>query len=261
MVDPSTVSGSQKLSFFTADVRVTTKLFQISQNVVPNWFGVAIPDNVTDFSKPNIFFHPIPGQDGYVDADYASKTGKWPLLFYYMELLGYEVDGAIKQLGAPQDQIVIMPFLTSGATDTGIFAPNWLGIVTDILTDLSRMAGQSGMVNISEVVLSSFSVGYVYLENFRWKAPGLNPLLKQIWDFDGYPKSDSSKLLSTSSVAAIKYDQGSEPGCFHLPLWRWADYPQSPPNPADPEPPVNGYDVHRFIRNFMFADAASRRGL
>ena len=55
-----------------------------------------------------------------------------------MELLGYEVDGAIKQLGAPQDQIVIMPFLTSGATDTGIFAPNWLGIVTDILTDLSR---------------------------------------------------------------------------------------------------------------------------
>jgi hypothetical protein len=259
VIDPASVPGTQQLSFFTADVHVTTKLFQISQNVIPNWYGVAIPDNVSDFSKPNIFFHPIPGQDGYVDADYPTKSGKWPQLFYYMELLGYELDGAIGQFGAPSDQIIIMPFLTSSATDTSIFAPNWFGIVTDILTDISRMAGQTGTVDISEVVVSSFSVGYVYSENFRWKAPGITPLLKQIWDFDGYPKIDSSKLLSTASCAAIKYDQLNEPGCIHVPLSRWAGYPKNPPNPADTDPPVNGNDVHRCIRNFLFLDAATKR--
>ena len=239
---------------------MTTKLFQISQMVVPNWFGVGIPDNVSDFSKPNIFFHPIPGQDGYVDGDYPTKTGKWPNLFYYMELLGFQLDGAIKEFGAPANQIVIMPFLTSGRADTGIFPANWLGIVTDILTDVSRMLGAGdSTVEISEVVVSSFSVGYVYSENFRATAAGLKPLLRQVWDFDGYPKSDSMNLVSTADVTAIKYDQGSEPGCIHLPLSRWTDYPNPPPNPVDADPPVNGFNVHGDIRNFMFLDAATRR--
>jgi hypothetical protein len=261
IVNPASVAGSGNLAFLQANVHVTTMLYQISQQVVPNWFGVAIPDNVADFTAPNIFFHPIPAQDGYVDADYAAKTGKWPDLFYYMELLGYQVDGAIKNFGAPANQIVIMPFLTSAATGTGIFPSSWQGIVTDILTDVRHFmgAGGSGPVNLSEVVVSSFSVGYVYSENFRKNAVGLQPLLNQVWDFDGYPKSDSSQLLTNSSVTAIKYDQGSEPGCIHVPLSRWADYPNPAPDPADPPPPQNGNDVHRDIRNFLFLDAATKR--
>ena len=239
---------------------MTTRLFAINQNVVPNWFGVGVPHIVTDWSKPNIFFHPIPGQDGYVDADYPTKSGKWPDLFYYMELLGFQLDAAIRRFGAPSNQIVIMPFLTSARTDTGILAANWFGIITDILTDLRRMlGGGTGTVNISEVVVSSFSVGYVYSENFRSAAPGLKPLLKQVWDFDGYPKSDSFKLVSTADYTAIKYDQGSEPASIHLPLSRWSDYPSPPPNPVDPHQPVNGWDVHGDIRNFMFLDAATKR--
>jgi hypothetical protein len=261
VVNPSSVPGTGNLVFLQANVQVTTKLYQISQQVVPNWFGVAIPDNVTDFTTPNIFFHPIPGQAGYLDADYPTKTGHWPELFYYMELLGYEVDGAIKNFGAPHNQIVIMPFLTSAATDAGIFPANWQGIVTDILTDVRTAMGGSGSgpVSISEVVVSSFSVGYVYSENFRRNAVGLQPLLKQVWDFDGYPKSDSSLLLTTPNFTAIKYDQGSEPGCIHVPLSRWADYPNPAPDPADWPAPKNGSDVHRSIRDYLFLDAATKR--
>jgi hypothetical protein len=261
VVDPSTVPGTGKLAFQNADVSVRTMLFQIRQQVVPNWFGVAIPRNVTDFSTPNIFFHPIPGQDGYNDADYPEKKGKWPQLFYYMEILGYEVDGAIGTFGAPPNQIVIMPFLTSAAQNTGILAANWQGIIVDILSDIRTImnGGGSGPVNISEVVVSSFSVGFVYSEMFRSLAPGLHPLLRQVWDFDGYPKSDSSGLVSTPDVTAIKYDQAAEPASIHLPLSRWSDYPNPPPNPADTDPPQDGNDVHRCIRNFLFLDAATRR--
>jgi hypothetical protein len=261
VVDPASVPGTDPMVFPSADVGVRTMLFQISQQVVPNWFGVAIPRNVTDFSTPNIFFHPIPGQDGYVDSDYPQKKGKWPQLFYYMELLGYQVDGAISTFGAPPNQIVIMPFLTSAAQTTGILAANWEGILVDILTDvrtIMRGAG-SGPVNISEVVVSSFSVGFVYSKMFRSLAPGLGPLLKQVWDFDGYPKKDSSALVSTPDVTAIKYDQATEPASIHVPLPRWSKYPSSPPNPADTDPPQDGNDVHRCIRNFLFLDAATRR--
>ena len=262
IVNPNSVPGTGNLSFFSSDVHVTTKLYQITEQVVPNWFGVAIPEGVTDFSHPNIFFHPIPGQAGYQDKDYPTKSGMWPQLFYYMQVLGFQVDGAIRNFGAAENQVVIMPFLTSAATNTGILPANWFGILTDILTDVrnSMGAGGSGPVEIADIVVSSFSVGYVYSEMFRAMAVGLQPLLAQVWDFDGYPKSDSSKLLSTATVTAIKYDQGSEPGCFHVPLSRWADYPTSVPDPAVDWPaPQSGGDVHQAIVHMLFLDAAFRR--
>ena len=52
----------------------------MNANVVPNWFGVAVPDGLTDFTRPNIFFHPTPGQAGYNDNDYPTKAGLWPTL-------------------------------------------------------------------------------------------------------------------------------------------------------------------------------------
>jgi hypothetical protein len=259
-VVPASVPGSGDLQFSSYNGHVTTMLFQLSAAVVPNWFGVAVPPGIVDFTKPNIFFHPIPAQDGYLDSDYPTKTGKWPQLFYYMERLGYQVDGAIKSYGAPADQIVIMPFLTSAATNTGILPVTWQGIITDILTAVQ--AAQGGGVNkvvISEVVVSSFSVGYVYSLAFRTKAVGLSPLLTEVWDFDGYPKAESNLLVTTAAYKAIKYDQASEQGSFHVPLSRWVNYPSPPPNPDDPPAPHNGGAVHTAIRNFMFLHAATLR--
>ena len=266
IVDPNSVPGSGNLGFLQANSRVTTLLYQINQQVIPNWFGVAVPDGIVDFTKPNLFFHPTPGQDGYDDNYYFSKTGppsgqQWFHLFYYMELLGYQVDAAIKQFSAPANQIVIMPFMTNNRQNAGILPADWQGILIDILTDVRQVMGGSGSgpVSISEIVVSSFSAGFLYSENYRANAVGLLPLLRQVWDFDGFPKNDSSQLLSTASVTAVKYDQGFEPGCFHVPLSRWGAYPDPPPNPADPPKPAGWNDVHRGIRNFMFLDAATRR--
>jgi hypothetical protein len=75
-VVPGSVPGSGKLQFSSFAGNVTTMLFQLPEAVVPNWFGVAVPNGLVDFTKPNIFFHPIPGQDGYLDKDYSTKSGK-----------------------------------------------------------------------------------------------------------------------------------------------------------------------------------------
>lgn len=48
---------------------------EINVNVVPNWFGAAIPNGIQDFSKANIFFQPTPSQAGYKDTDYPTNAG------------------------------------------------------------------------------------------------------------------------------------------------------------------------------------------
>jgi hypothetical protein len=252
VIVPSSVPGSGKLQFQGEWVQVTTRLFAISDMVVPNWFGVAIPNGVQDFTRAHIFFHPMPGQAKYVDADYFTKGGppghEWTRLFYYMERLGYQLDGAAR------NQILIMPFLTNAATDTGIFAANWFDIITDILTALRAEFGadDGSPLAISQIAVSSFSVGIVYSHFFRLNAPHLD-LMTEVWDFDGLystSASYSTQLVSTSQYQAIKYDQnpGAGAGSFHVPLPRWSDYVV---------PPKSGDDVHVLIRDFMFLHAAS----
>lgn len=262
IVAPASVPGSANLIFTSANVRITTMLFQLGANVVPNWFGVAVPPGIQDFGKPNIFFHPSPGQAGYKDSDYPTKAGKWPQLFYYMERLGYQLDAAIRIFNAPANQIVVMPFLTSAATDTGIFPANWFGIVTDILTDVRAAMGvpATAPVQIAEVVISSFSVGLVYSNSFRQFGLGLKPLLREVWDYDGYPKSVDTGFVGTADFRLRKYDQGSEPASIHLPMSRWSAYPNPPPNPGDRPFPKNGVDVHQLIADHMFLHSATLRG-
>ena len=249
LVVPSSVPGSGKLQFVGNWVQVTAVLFQISANVVPNWFGVAIPNGIQDFSKANIFFHPMPAQAGYKDSDYPTKAGMWPQLFYYMERLGYQLDGAAR------NQIIIMPFLTNAATNTGIFLNNWLDLVTDILTAVRSALGadDGSTLQVSQVVVSSFSIGIVYSAYFRAHAPNLGTYMAEVWDFDGLFSSSpqlSKQLVSTAQYTAIKYDQNpaSVPSSFHAPLPRWSNYVAAPQTPSD---------VHGLIRDFMFLHAAS----
>jgi hypothetical protein len=178
-----------------------------------------------------------------------------------MERLGSQVDAAISMYGAPRSQIVIMPFLTSAATDTGVLPANWFGIITDILSDVRFNIAHVGgpPVPISEVAVSSYSVGLVYSDSFRRNAPGLSTYLRQVWDLDGYPKTLSTALVPPADYVITKYDQGSEPASIHVPISRWADYPNTPPNPGDPPPPANGSDVHHLIRDFLFLHASTLR--
>ncbi len=259
VVKTPSVPPPGNLQFDGADVSVTTMLFQLEEVTVPNWFGVAIPNGLKDFTKANIFFHPSPGQAGYVDSDYNKlplssnqKAGKWPQLFYYLERLGYQLDGAAR------NQIIIMPFLTSSAADTGIFAPNWSDLVTEILTQVrSSMGADDGStLQISNVAVSSFSVGIVYSHAFRQSASGLSGVMAEVWDFDGNfstAQNLSQELRSTPhpGFQLIQYDQmeSSDKLSYHVPVERWADLVVPPKSPSD---------VHGLIRDFMFLHAGSQ---
>ena len=253
VVVPSSVPPPGDLAFTGQAVDVTTMLFAISANVVPNWFGVAIPKGITEFGNAHIFFHPTPGQAGYVDSDYPAKTGKWPDLFYYMERLGYQLDGAAR------DQVLIMPFLTEAAKDTGILPANWQQIVTDIVTAVrDGVTGTSGPpVDVSSVVVSSYSAGIVYSDSFRKLATGLKPLLDEVWDLDGNFSTYSAisqNLRASAGCRVIQYDQisSNDSLSFHVPLSRWAKYVA---------PPATAGQVHSLIADFMFLHAASISGV
>src|SRR5262249_12877858 len=77
LVVPASVPPPGRLAFFGKTVHVTTMLFEIADKVVPNWFGVAVPSGVEDFTRPHLFFHPTPAQAGYIDSQYPTKAGKW----------------------------------------------------------------------------------------------------------------------------------------------------------------------------------------
>ena len=249
VVNPTTVPGSGPMTFSGLDGQVTTKLFAIAEAVVPNWFGVALPSGLSDFSRPHIFFHPTPGQAGYLDGDYWKKSGKWPELFYYMERLGYQLDGA------QRNQVLIMPFMTEEAKNGGILPANWQSIVTQILRRVRADVSPSvtSALKIRQLVVSSFSAGIIYSDNFRRTGANVASALAEVWDFDGRYSSYhaiSEALHSTAKVQAIKYDQiaSSDPSAYHVPLPRWQKLV---------DPPTSSNEVHGLIRDFMFLDAAS----
>lgn len=115
----------------------------------PNWFGVAVPDGITDFTNVIIYFHPTPGQANYIDQDYASKTNggnprhaNWKELLGYVDRLGSQLAGAVKHSQAKRNQIVIVPLMRNGNLDggqqvtAGVLPRQWYYIVNDILKDI-----------------------------------------------------------------------------------------------------------------------------
>src|SRR5262249_52340801 len=99
VVVPESVPPPGDLVVTGANTMYTSMLFELDAAVVPNWFGVIVPGTLSNpynassaFTTPNIFFHPTPGQAGYVDRDYPPKSGKWPQLFHYMDDLGIQLD-------------------------------------------------------------------------------------------------------------------------------------------------------------------------
>ena len=80
LLDDSTFveQGASRLDFETKNVGFTALLYELQErtspgvaaNVVPNWFGVAVPDAITDFRNVILYFHPSPTQGGagYIPA-------------------------------------------------------------------------------------------------------------------------------------------------------------------------------------------------
>jgi hypothetical protein len=260
-------------------VHITTLLYELQANVVPNWFGVGIANEtsspVTDFSRPTLYFHPSPQPAGYQHGpgnsiyfgkskDAASRTpqeSKWLELFAYVDRLVTQLAGAV-QMGATPNQIVIVPFMpTSAIGDCGILPAHWLPTLNDILTDVrAAITGTLAPLTVSELVVAGYSFGYEWSTTFRAlaKPAELNPLLKQIWDFDGFSKPVSNALKTVpGKYVAVKYSEGPDAQALLLPKPRWSDYPDPPPV-EEPLLPAPG-DVHHLIRDFMFLDAALKR--
>ena len=136
--------GPELVDFETRQVAFTALLYELQErnspgvaaNVVPNWFGVAVPDNITDLRNVILYFHPNPTQAQYDSAQYQTKSGtpNWKELFAYVDRLGNQLAGAATSAELA-NQIVIVPFMRE-YRKVGILPTHWYYIVRDILEDL-----------------------------------------------------------------------------------------------------------------------------
>ncbi len=273
VVDPASISGTGTLQFLSRSVHVRTMLFRLNQDVVPDWFGVAVPDGITDFTRPTIYFHPTTNPPRYVEAAYfgkkkdaASRTpaeSRWRELFEYVDRLGHQLAAAVQHFGASPNQVVILPFITASQMNSaGILPTNWLPIVTDILIGVrAAVTGVMAPLTVSEVVLAGYSAGFGCMWAFRKAAAAtLNPLLKQVVDFDGFPKEVSIPVVTTPALEVIKYAVNVPSSAILLPDNRWTDFPPSPPDEEPELPtPADSLYAHHLIRDMTFLDAAIKR--
>lgn len=158
LLDRTSVSGGADFTYLHSDVSFATLLYELTDltnnplngnQFSPNWFGVAVPSGITDFTNVVIYFHPTPGQAGYDDGDYQaksnggnSKRSNWKELLGYVDRLGSQLAGAVKVAAATPNQIVIVPLMKNNNVDggqnvdAGILPRQWYYIVNDIVKDL-----------------------------------------------------------------------------------------------------------------------------
>jgi hypothetical protein len=160
LLDDSSAGGTGVLAYLRQDVSFVTLLYELvdlQNNPVdgntfsPNWFGVAVPEGITDFTNVVIYFHPTPGQAGYFDSDYASKSNggiathsDWQDILGYVDRLGSQLAGAVDTAQGTPNQVVIVPLMRNSNVDggsgafgsTGILPRQWYYIVNDILKDI-----------------------------------------------------------------------------------------------------------------------------
>jgi hypothetical protein len=263
-VDPNSVENDW-LMFFGKPINpigIDVWVYELNRSVVPKWFGVAVPPGLTEFTRPHVFFHPTPGQAGYNDKDYPTLTGKWRAsLVGYIQRMGSQI------VSANRKQVLIMPFLTEGATETlGIFAAEWHAIVTEILAQLTRRySPASRSPQITDLVTSSFSAGVKYMHSFLTKGARVKELIRECYDFDGrYSKPYRhlcERLKVTGTMTVVNYDQGPVRTIeevrrdalggrgVHVPLPRWEKFKDTPRTQDD---------VHAAITRHMMRHAMAR---
>ncbi|MGH9818976.1 MAG: peptidoglycan-binding domain-containing protein, partial [Pyrinomonadaceae bacterium] len=228
--------------------------FEIDDNVVPNWFGVVVPNGLTDFRHAHIFFHPLPSQAGYKDDLYGTKAG-WGNLFHYMT-------DPLSQgfCAASTGQILIMPIMTQASSaDGGILPRRWESIVGQILGFLSsgQISGSADPVPVGSIVVSSFSNGIAFSAAFRKNATGLSGKLNGVIDFDGIVSSQSHHSIAlgpSGSFPVVKFYQMPATehsiqalfgqNVFPLPKERWKKfyaYPTLSKNPKRALEQIHGW--------------------
>jgi hypothetical protein len=250
-----------------------------TSTIVPNWFGVAIP-NPANFDLSSdvyviLYFHPTPGQAGYSDQDYLAKRGAsgtdWKQLYAYIDRLGGQM-AAANESGAPANRLVIFPFLTE--SQYTLPTSDWLNIIHNILQDININIVNGICTRPKKIIVATISDGSVYLNKFLNEAPG-NANIVEVWDFDSDIASTPPGPVLPQGNFLRAYWQGGVPSnsqtatYIHLPAASWAGFltatagvteiPPLPPaasnsnSQPDPTPSLNLY--HHCIRDTMFLDA------
>lgn len=255
----------------------------VTSNIVPNWFGVAIPNPATFDLSGDVFvviyFHPTPGQAGYRDADYPAKTGTaggtdWKQLYAYVDRLGGQAAGAVKA-GARANRVVVFPLLTQAqyTLSTG----EWYNVIHDILQDINKNHVPNICTRPKKVIVATLSNGGVYLNRFLAESAGLpdNSKVIEAWDFDS-EISTPQILVNPLGKRLRAYWQAQQSPAntatktyVRLPPPSWVNFPSNPATLAAEIPPlpplapnsVSGPDnsvvakIHHYIRDTMFLDA------
>lgn len=214
----------------------TIHYFELDEDVVPNWFGVLVPDGLSSFEHVHLFFHPTSGarQGGHLDQNYKSKQG-WSSLFHYL------TDPMAAQFcAAKSGQVLVMPLMTLSVTQTcGILPARWESLIGQMLARIERdkLGEPATPTPISSLVVSSFSSGIVYSAAFR-RGAKLGNKLRAVIDFDGII-STNHHYSETAGAGAFKFWQsGASPQGlpsltarrqFPLPASRWVNPPWRPP--------------------------------
>ncbi len=273
------------LSYRALLYELRNKVTGVTSNIVPNWFGVAIP-NPDDFDLSSdvyvvIYFHPTPGQAHYRDADYFAKNGTqggtdWKQLYAYVDRLGGQMAGAIQSFGAPANRLTIFPFLTQAQYT--LPTSEWFNIIHDILQDINSNIVNGICTRPKKIIVATLSNGSFYLNKFLADAAVLpvNSNIIEAWDFDT-EISTPQILVNPLGKRLRAYWQGPVPAntptktYIHLPTASpnsWQNFPLPPPTEVPPLPPAASNSVstadpinppltrvHHYIRDTMFLDA------
>jgi len=255
--------------------------------VVPNWFGVALPDGPLDLAfdvHVIIYFHPTPAQATYNDNDYfnpnkdpndPSANADWKQLFGYIDRLGGQM-AAANEYGATVNRLVIFPFLTQAPYT--LATSQWGNVIHDILQDINNNPNLLPGVctRPKNVIVASLSDGSVYLNRFLDESqqddengnPSIFSRIVEVWDFDS-EISRPQTLVDPHGKQLRAYWQnaGAPSGAdfVQLPPSSWVNFQRPPVEEVPPLPPKASNSVdsddtdptlihHHYIRDTMFLD-------
>ena len=232
--------------------------FQMTDDVVPKWYGVLVPAGTTSFNRIHLFFHPTPNQAGYNPATYFS-LGNWSNILRYL----WNPMGAAF-CAAATGRVLIMPLMTDSVAMTcGILAGRWEELFSQMLSMVQADEGAAlgARVQITSVVVSSFSSGIIFSHHFR-QLGGLGSRLSGVIDFDGTYSTNKAYSAAITAPAGriVRAYQMPVSANMITPLAAQNLFPLPKQRMKPPFDKKTPNEIHGGIPQFMMYIAARRLG-
>ena len=203
------VSGTALMEGTSVRVSFSRRLYRVEGTSI-NWFGVALPKNLSQAPLPLIYFTPTPHQGGAEDPAYDSWGAAWDSLFgTYIYYMGAQVAASTAQLA------LVIPFYRNAQTnDLGTFNLNWSEVVTALVgAALEDELFGSGWVVVRDrysfdsIYTASFSNGWGAHSAFWGKGSGVVAATRYAIDLDGAAAKPPS--IGWRPTVGIIYDNAS----------------------------------------------------